>query len=303
MVDTTDRAAAVLAAIDSSHIVLDRDHEPRPLPTFHLEEVTLGKVLGTGGFGIVFEVQNFVETPESDAETGCAMEVSEDKKSSDSLLEINSDSSKDIAASTGVIQKKATPRRREFSITATKDEDFFSGNLHIHYDVRKAKRWMVLHALFSDQKPRYALKRLQIGLSPRERTRGMLDLAVEAKFLSIVWHPNISTCCGWSCLPLCSGYSHVFALNLPPVVKIRGVAEGDTLQKDYFIIIDRMCETLDTRMSTWQEEAKRHQTWGSLLVASNKKKKQALDQLMLDRLTVAYDMASAFSYLHEHQYV
>jgi hypothetical protein len=81
------------------------------------------------------------------------------------------------------------------------------------------------------------------------------------------------------------------------------VAEGETLQKDFFILMDRLCETLDTRIGSWQDEAKQHQSWGSLLGASNKKRKQALDQLMLDRLAVAYDMASAFSYLHEHQYV
>lgn len=197
MVDVTDRASAVLAAIDVAHIVQDRDHDPRPLPTFHLEEITLGKVLGTGGFGIVFEVQNFVETPESDAEAEAAIEVSEDKKSSDSLCDTTvGHSSQDIVAtSNGVKQRNTNPRRKEVSIIATKDEEFFSGNLHIHYDVRKAKHWMVQHAMFSDQKPRYALKRLQIGLSPRERTRGMLDLAIEAKFLSIVWHPNISTYC------------------------------------------------------------------------------------------------------------
>lgn len=67
--------------------------------------------------------------------------------------------------------------------------------------------------------------------------------------------------------------------------------------------MDRLCETLDGRINTWQHESKRHQSWGSLLGASNKKKKQALDQLMIDRLAVAYDMASAFTYLHEHQYV
>jgi hypothetical protein len=193
MVEAPDRATAVLAAIDAAHIVQDRDHNPRQLPKFHLEEITLGKVLGTGGFGIVFEVQKFVETSESDAEADAAIDVSEDKKSSDSLLDYNDGTSQDIATTNGEVPKTGKQRRREVSISATKDEEFFSGNLHIHYDVRKAKRWMVQHALFSDQKPRYALKRLQIGLSPRERTRGILDLAVEAKFLSIVWHPNIST--------------------------------------------------------------------------------------------------------------
>jgi hypothetical protein len=40
---------------------------------------------------------------------------------------------------------------------------------------------------------RYALKRLHNDLTELERARGMVDLAVEAKYLSLVWHPNIST--------------------------------------------------------------------------------------------------------------
>ena len=74
--------------------------------------------------------------------------------------------------------------------------DELSMNDHIHYDVTKARHFM------SDRckrhgSSRYALKRLHGCLDPAERARGMIDLAVEAKYLSVVWHPNISEFFEW----------------------------------------------------------------------------------------------------------
>jgi hypothetical protein len=61
-----------------------------------------------------------------------------------------------------------------------------------HYDVEKARGLMSLRVTKNGY-ARYALKRLHNDLTELERARGMIDLAVEAKYLSLVWHPNIST--------------------------------------------------------------------------------------------------------------
>jgi hypothetical protein len=159
-----DQAAAVLAAIDASFIVTQRDHDLRPLPTFRAEDIALGPVLGTGGFGIVYEVAQFHPEPP----------VSKP-------IEPMADAT---------TRSPETVHRRQVSHTATTDEELFRGDLHVHYDVNKAKEWM-----HRSTDGRYAFKRLQRGLTPVERARGMLDLATEAKYLSIVWHPNICTSC------------------------------------------------------------------------------------------------------------
>ena len=41
---------------------------------------------------------------------------------------------------------------------------------------------------------RYAVKRLQPNLGQVDQARGAVDLAIEIKFLSTIWHPNISKC-------------------------------------------------------------------------------------------------------------
>jgi hypothetical protein len=281
--------------VDESFIVVHRDHEQRPLPTFRAEDVSLGKVLGTGGFGIVLEITNFMLHPHDES------------AATEKPHRCNASSTEENISIDNLNNSNAAPiqRRRQVSFTATKDEEFFSGNSHIHYDVHKAKHWMEQNCV-SDGVPRYALKRLQKGLTQLERTRGMLDLAVEAKYLSIVWHPNISMLNGYHRIMLfrlCGVYSHCTDTFTPCsqlAVKIRGIAKGDMIQKDFFIIIDRLHETLDSRMTTWSDQAKRHQ--GAAFFRSSKNKK-ILDQLMLDRLTAAYDMSSAFWYLHEHKYV
>ena len=72
---------------------------------------------------------------------------------------------------------------------------------------------------------------------------------------------------------------------------------------EFFIIIDRLCETLDARMDVWREEMKKQQNKLSIFGPSNKNKKLVLEQLLVERLTVAYDLAAAFWYLHEHKLV
>jgi hypothetical protein len=83
-------------------------------------------------------------------------------------------------------------------------------------------------------------------------------------------------------------------------VKIRGQAQGDLIHRDFFIIIDRLVETLGTRMKKWQHQAKAHR---GVLGRWSKNRKILEQQWMIDRLTVAYDIASAFWYLHEQKYV
>jgi serine/threonine protein kinase len=73
------------------------------------------------------------------------------------------------------------------------------------------------------------------------------------------------------------------------------------VDKDFFIIIDRLCEILDHRMDKWRDQMKKNDK--RLLFGSSNKNKICLEQLLVERLTVAYDLAAAFCYLHEHKLV
>jgi hypothetical protein len=226
------KADAVLAEIDTSYIISQRGHSYRKMPVFRPEEITLGGILGKGGFGVVNVVSKFTLDDAGEF-------LSKDKPDSTESIEIS------MAAE----------------------------STQVHYDVTKARSVMSRRCERNGDY-RYALKRLHDDLGHVEQARGMVDMAVEAKFLSVVWHPNI--------------------------IKMRGMATGDLVNKDFFIILDRLHETLDKRINEWYKTDKEN-TKFSLSPCGRKRKQEAVKELMIERLTVAYDLAAAFMYLHENR--
>ena len=83
------------------------------------------------------------------------------------------------------------------------------------------------------------------------------------------------------------------------LVKLRGIARGDMVDKDFFIILDRLHQTLDERIKDWLKSEKKFK--GSVFGLG--KNRNALRDLMVDRMTVAYDIAAALFYLHENRCV
>lgn len=122
---------------------------------------------------------------------------------------------------------------------------------------------------------RYVMKHIQNKLFAhrghrrvaRDLTNAIADLVTEAMYLSKIRHPNI--------------------------IRLRGLTKGGTSvlkrpganAEDYFLVLDRMEETLEHRI---------HQKW---------KLKPQTTALVLDKTRYAWQMASALSYLHEHQII
>merc|ERR1719491_714822 len=129
-----------------------------------------------------------------------------------------------------------------------------------HYDIDEARDLMNRKVLRRGV-TRYALKRLHEELSEVGKARAMIDLAVEAKYLSVVWHPNI--------------------------VKMRGVAAGDYLHQDFFIIMDRLFGTLDQRANAWKKLLAKN----SGCLCGIGKNHEVFHQVLKERMIVAYDLA------------
>lgn len=177
------RADKILKDVDEAYIIINRGHHQRAMPTFRPEELSLGKTLGTGGFGIVSEISKFTLDPEPTPlqETDISDTKSDDGSQADNPQQPNQ------------LQKSLSSEEiipGSYVEVIDQAEEFFM-NDHVHYDVRKARHFMANRCL-RQGKARYALKRLHASLTPVEKVRGMIDLAVEAKYLSMVWHPNIS---------------------------------------------------------------------------------------------------------------
>jgi len=125
-----------------------------------------------------------------------------------------------------------------------------------------------------DGDARYAIKKLRDDLSDADKSKGILDLALEAKFLSVIDHPHI--------------------------IKIRGFASAEHLSTDFFVILDRLYNTLAKQFVIWGEKKKKMSTTKAKLLDRKGKKKK---DLLVEQLNCAYDIAGALDHLHKHNII
>ena len=98
---------------------------------------------------------------------------------------------------------------------------------------------------------------------------------------------------------------------------MRAMADGPKLSRHFFIVMDRLYETLQEKIAEWSQLEKSVGGGGSgsgkILLAGlglmggkakvKNKSKPELEQLLCERLVFAYDIATAFAYMHENQIV
>lgn len=242
-------AAKMLSDVEESDIM--KSSNRRKYPAFESPEVVMGEVLGVGGFGIVSEVAAI-----RIKEVATAARKNNDYPES----EKDGNDTKDSKPNNG-----AAP----LSEQAVEEQDH--ENDEHHFDVETAKQKLAKRCRRFN-KARYAIKRLDPSLSEKDRTRGMVDMALEVKYLTVLWHPNI--------------------------VKMRGISLGNDLTPEIFFVMDRLFETLDKRMDSWKRTKK---TASGIFGFGGDK--SARRHLLVERLVVAYDLAAAFSYIHENNFV
>ena len=166
------------------------------------------------------------------------------------------------------------------------------------HNIVQDRGFMETHCLRGKGKDcRYAIKLLQDSSRKDAQIyiNGVIDLAVEARFLSVVRHPNI--------------------------IKMRAMAVTSpfSTKEPFFVVLDRLYDSkwsrrtilchsmndcsldvftvLGTRLSKW----KKQKPGGVKKLLDRGGKKELA--FWLERMTVAYDLASALGYLHDSKYV
>jgi hypothetical protein len=198
-------------------------------PTFTRREVLEGKILGKGGFGVVYDVQGFNirNQPDEPSEASDVQEADESEEPDDHFPEY-----------------------------------------------MESRRFIAKHCISNGGDARYALKRLKPKVVAHHETllQGISDLATETRLLSsLEHHPNI--------------------------IKLRAIAEGDRFHKDYFIVLDRLFDTLTKHLETWKKENK---TMKGLAGIVRDRKGKKRERLVDERIFFAYDLSSAIAHLHKH---
>ena len=130
------------------------------------------------------------------------------------------------------------------------------------------RAFMQRHYLRKGKDTRYAIKRLKSDVEDDAHIfiNGIVDLAIEAKFLAVIRHPNI--------------------------IKMRALACKTSISREYFLVLDRLYDILSTRLISW----KRREIKGIGKLFDRKGKRQIA--FWLERITVAYDLSCALKYLH-----
>ena len=121
-----------------------------------------------------------------------------------------------------------------------------------------------------DGDARYAIKKLRKDIDQEDTIKGIYDLALEAKFLAVIDHPHI--------------------------IKIRAIATTDYLNRDFFVILDRLYNTLEKEIEIWGQQKRKTSGVGKIFDLKGKKKKN----LMIEKCNVSYDIAAAVGHLHKN---
>ena len=125
-----------------------------------------------------------------------------------------------------------------------------------------------------EDQARYAIKMLSKDLFSQGEDRflaGIVDLAIEVKYLAIIQHPHI--------------------------IKMRAIADVNPCSEQFFIMLDRLYDTLAQRMVGWKKENRRMSGLRSVKDLKGKKKEEELAK----RMVVAYDICSALSFMHKNK--
>ncbi|KAL7479204.1 hypothetical protein ACHAW6_007301 [Cyclotella cf. meneghiniana] len=172
-------------------------------------------------------------------------------------------------------------RVKSFRLDNSLESSFSTEECAMRHHMRRTENY------HNTKKCSYALKHLRPDLINKYESNEYAllarDLVQEAELLAVLQHPNIITLRGTS----------LFGHN--------GFAQGP---KGYFMILDRLEETLFDRIAMWKRSTRpRRRSW---LLCKQTKEKGSInegctltEQLLSQQLEVALQVAAAIVYLHD----
>ena len=143
----------------------------------------------------------------------------------------------------------------------------------------ESRKFIAEHCSRNSGDARYAIKLLSEGTTADkdQLTQGIADMATEARMLSSVEHPNI--------------------------IKLRAIASGTVFRPDYFLILDRLYDTLATKCKKWYEKQRKYKIQSGNIFCSQKKLAAKEQSLYEERVHAAFDLSAALSYLHSKRII
>lgn len=232
--------------VSTSHLCLSSSFIER-------QEFTLGATLGKGAYCYVSEITSISLTRAQENEN------IEDGTASSSPTDQPNPKSETSALHNNDIVLDET--------------DFPVGMFHSTDEMRNYMSEYCLREDDEGKHARYALKQLKPTNDRDKLEQGLIDIAIEAKFLSYISHPN--------------------------VIKMRGTA-GEPLSPDFALVLDRLYLTLHEQMGLWAADKKvaTASRWGLCGCSFGTVDALAISKLIFSVITVAYDLSCALRHIH-----
>jgi Protein tyrosine and serine/threonine kinase len=211
------------------------------VPALSISEIEIGRFLGEGGFFKVHEIQKITLENDGDDES-----------------ETQAHEMEELKAMTTTSQ--------------TRSEDVESSATAVAQNRRYMEKHYCRVGKNGQMDCRFAIKTMKKGAlsDPGLFVNTLVDMAIEAKFLCSMRHPNI--------------------------IKMRGISTNFIhAGSDSFIILDRLYQTLSEKMDSWKH--KKENSFSFAFDFRGKKTKAFL----AERLTVGFDIANALEYLHDRK--
>lgn len=229
------RAKEVVEEKGKGSAIFDEEAE-KAVPRFKSKELKLGRVLGRGGFCTVSEITALNLEPNS-------------------------------------VLDSATEKTQE---GLDEEEDEFGELRYDSHGLIQDRQFLARRCLRKGKHARYAIKTLSDEClnDPERFVGGIIDLATECRFLSVIRHTNI--------------------------IKMRAFAAGNNFDSGFFVVLDRLYDTLTMKISKWKKASAKFSGMGGKLLDMKGKKK---NKVWIERLLCVYDLSTALEYLHSQKII
>ncbi|KAL7579895.1 hypothetical protein ACA910_004902 [Epithemia clementina (nom. ined.)] len=265
-----------VVAEESARSLLFGNDDLNQAPQFDRSEIQTGRVVGRGTYGVIREIQSInlkIVRPTTAAEGAPPNNtINSNSNGTSNTIDMNSlSSSSKRSGNIGSLFRQSSSFNRTSIIKANEND--------------LTTRELLARRVWSRRGNKYVLKEIEASLLQMDRVtflKGMIDLALEAKFLAALNHPHVIKLQGLSCMDLSAT-----ATTTDAATAVKSMS--------YFIILEHLEETLPQKLNAWMHQKRSTRGITGLLTGARQVRSK---NLLTERLLVAYDVADVLNYLH-----
>lgn len=179
---------------------------------------------------------------------------------------------------------------KEINLMKENDDDDDNTSTLTLTDQSQSREYLASTCKSITGESQYVLKKLKTNLAPSELTKGIVDLAVEAKFLETLSHPNIIK-------------MQATSTSDPLLTSTSSSSSSSSKNSPFFIVLEKLSFTLGKKLKSWRRHVSKNRGCWCCCLGYYFSNKRELHDSWMDRLKVARDLAHALGYLHQNNII